>query len=172
MFLATEVANRWFLMKTAQWRVGVTSSTYTFAGESSLDRSAFMRNPDPYVQLVIPGASTNVLQEINTGAKLEGYIEVTNWNAVTDMLYTIDVDNSTGGTQTAILTGNSRTTIDYFVLVGTPIQIVDATDARTTPNAAYSFTNAVIGEVPYSLTKPNDPVRITFYADSVTETVA
>lgn len=170
--MASLVANRWFFMKTLQWRVGVTSVSYSYVGESSLGRSGFMRNPDPNVFLDIPHAATNVRQELKTGTKLRGFIDVTDWNAVTDLLYTIDVDNGTAGTQTAIESSNARTEIDYFVLVGVLIQLVNATDLRTTPNAAYSFTNAVIGDVPYLLEEPNNPIRITFYADSVTETVA
>lgn len=170
--MASLVANRWFYMKTMQLRVGVTAASYSYVGESSLGVSAFMRSPDPNIFLTIPGGTTNVRQEINTGKKLEGFINVTDWNAVTDLLYTIDVDNDVAGVQTAIETGNTRTVIDYFVLVGALIQIVNATDARTTPSAAYSFTNAVIGEVPYRLEIPNNPIMVTFFADSVTMTVA
>jgi hypothetical protein len=159
-------------MKTIAWRVGVSSTTYSWVGEGRVGRSGFMRNPDPYVELPIPLGTTTIVQIINTGKKLEGFIEVIDWNAIANMLYTIDVDNGTAGTQTAVLSGNDRTIIDYFVLVGVPIKVVEATDARTTPSAAYSFTNARIGRVPYLLETPNNPVTITFYADSVTETVA
>ena len=170
--MASLVANRWFYMKTLAWRVGVTAASYSYVGESSLGRSGFMRAPDPYVELGIPKGTTNIIQQINTGKKLEGFIEVTDWNAIKDLLYTIDVDNDVAGTQKAIEAGNTRTIIDYFVLVGALIQLVNATDARTTPSASFSFTNARIGEVPYLLETTNTPVRITFYADSVTETVA
>jgi hypothetical protein len=160
-------------MKTMQWRVGVTAATYSYVGESSLGTSGFMRSPDPFVELAIPKGTTNILQQITTGKKLEGFIEVTDWNAVQELLYNTDVDNATGGNQYAVIpAGNTRTPIDYFALVGTLIQIVNATDARTTPTVSYVFTNAVIRDVPYLLEQPNDPVRITFYADSVTPTVA
>ena len=170
--MALLVANRWFYMKTIEWRVGVTAAAYSKVVESSLGRSGFTRSPDPFVELSIPKGTTNILQEINTGTKLKGFIDVTDWNAITDLLYTIDVDNDVGGVQTAIEANNTRTIIDYFALIGVLIQLVNATDTRTTPSAAFSFTNAVIGVVPYLLEKPNDPVRITFYADSVTLTVA
>jgi hypothetical protein len=168
--MALVVSNNWFYLKTVQLRVGVSSSAYTSAGEGRIGRSGFMRNPDPNIFLTIPGAATNIRQEINTGAKLQGFIEIPDWAVVKDLFYTIDVVAG-GGTETAIETNNSRSVIGYFVLVGAPIQIT-AADARTTPNAAYSFTNAVIGEVPYLMETRNNPVVITFTADSVTETVA
>lgn len=171
--MATLVANRWFYMKTTQLRVGVTAASYNYVGESSLGISAFMRSPDPSIFLTIPGAATNVRQEINTGKKLEGFIQFTDWNAVQELLYNTDVDNATGGNQYAVIpAGNTRTEIDYFCLVGALIQIVNASDARTTPSVAASFTNAVIGEVPYRLEIPNNPIVVTFTADSVTLTVA
>ena len=159
-------------MKTMQLRVGVTAASYSYVGESSLGVSGFMRAPDPSIFLPIPGASTNVRQEINTGTKLEGFIEFTDWNAIQQLLYTIDVDNDTAGTQKAIEAGNTRTIIDYFVIVGALIQLVNDTDARTTPISSFSFTNAVIGEIPYRLEIPNNPIVVTFTADSVTSTVA
>jgi hypothetical protein len=171
--MAPLLTNRWQFLKVTDWRVGVSSSVYTNVGAGSVGRAGFMRSPNPYVELVIPGATTNVLQEINTGKKLEGFIEVTDWNAVSTMLYAVDVDNVTGGNQYAVIpAGNTRTVIDYFVIAGILANIVKDPYSQTTPTASYSFTNTVIGEVPYLLTKPNDPILVTFYADSVTETVA
>lgn len=168
----TEVANLWYYLKTIQLRVGVTAATYSYAGEGRLGLSGFTRNPDPWVELIIPKGATNIIQEITTGKKLEGFIELADWNVVTDLFYTIDVDNDLVGVQTAIEANNTRTVIDYFALVGVPIQIVAATDARTTPTASYVFSNTVIRDIQYRLERPSNPIVVRFYADSVTETVA
>lgn len=169
--MALEVSNNWFFMKTIQLRVGVTAASYSYAGEGRLGISGFNRNPDPWVELGIPKGTTNIVQQINTGKKLEGFVEIPDWAVVKDLFYTIDVDNGTAGTQKAIETNNTRTIIDYFCLVGVPIQIT-AADARTTPSAAYSFTNTRVREPIYPMRETNNPIRITFYFDSVTETVA
>jgi hypothetical protein len=167
-----EVANRRFFLKTYEWRVGVSSSSYRSVGESSLKGSGWFRNPDPFIQLRVPKGATNILQKINTGDKLEGWIDVTDREGILQLLYTIDVDNGTAGTQTAILTGNDRTVIDYFVLSGYDIKIANAADSRTTPTVSDSFTNTVIRSVEYLDDEPASPVRVNFYADSVTVTVA
>lgn len=171
--MSSQVANRRFYLKTMQWRVGVSSVVYSWVGESTLGRSGWTRNPDPYVELVIPTASTNIIQQINTGKKLEGFIEVQDWEAIEQLLYTIDVDDDIAGTQTAIEANNTRTVIDYFALVYANIELVNVTGTHTTPNAVCVFANAVIRLVgPPDIRDPNSPYIVHFYADSVEETVA
>jgi hypothetical protein len=125
------------------------------------------------VQLPIPTGSTNQIQEINTGEKIPITIEVLDFYAVTELLLSIDVDNDTAGTQKAvILSGNTRTEIDYFALVATLIQINDTTDARTTPDVTFVFDNAYIRNIELDWKRANDPIMVYAFADSYTWTVA
>ena len=168
--MALVVSNNWFYLKTTQLRVGVSAAAYTSAGEGRLGRSGFTRSPDPYIELTIPKGTTNILQQINTGKKLEGFVEIQDWAVVKDLFYTIDVVAG-GAVEEAIEANNTRSIIGYFVIVAAPIQITTA-DARTIPSASYSFTNARIRDISYPFEATNNPITVSFYADSVIETVA
>ena len=168
--VVSTLANRRFFLKAIQWRVGESSTTYSHVGESSLWRCEWGRSPDPYIQLRIPKGTTNVVQQINTGDKLEGYIEVSDREAIKQLLYTINVE--VGGAVSAIEANNTRTIIGYFVIAGKDINLVSATDARTTPTTTASFTNTRIRNIDYITDTPASVVRVNFYADSVTVTTA
>ena len=158
---------RRFYLKALQWRVGVSGADYDYVGESSLLRCGWNNDPDPWVQLGIPKGTTNVLQQITTGNKVEGFIEVSDWEAIEELLYKTDVVSG-GATETAIEANNTRSVIGYFVIDTANIQILDAGDARTTPTVPFTFTNTVIRDVKIELSEPNSFWTVRFYADSVT----
>jgi len=166
------VGSRRYFLKWKQWRVGVSSVVYSWVEGQSLGLIEFPMSPDPLVELGIPTAATNIVQQINTGKKIEGSIEVIDFYAVTELVYTIDVDNDVAGTQKAVESNNTRTIIDYFALVASLININDTTDVRTTPDATFVFDNAIIRDVVPRWQYPNSPTVVRFIADSYTLTVA
>jgi len=168
-----DVTTRRFYNYIAEWRVGASATSYDSVGPASgIGPVTWTPNPDPWIELTIPKGSTNILQNINTGKKIEGELFIHDRAALTQLLYTTDVDNDVAGTQIAIGAGNARETIDYMVISVYDTQITNATDARTTSTVSYSFTNTVIRDVNRVFDAVGSPYRVRFYADSEAETVA
>jgi hypothetical protein len=167
------VATRRFANYIQEWRVGfsLAGSLYSSLGPSSgFGRVHIPRSPDPWSEITIPAAATNVAQQMNTGKKLDCWIELRDLAGMEQLLYAQDVVNGVG-TSYAIVSGNARNVIGYMAIVINTLDITNASDARAVTATTFTFTKARIGEVVYSFGSVAPLNRVTFNADSVTVTV-
>lgn len=148
-------------------RTGFAGGYESIGQSSGLGPAEWIPWPDPFVEIEIPGGNS-VLQEVSF-RKIQGSIEVRDMEAVTQLLRSIDVSLD-AGTQKAIGDTGSRSTIGYFAIVVGNTRIVNSTDARSTGDSVFSFTNTLIREVRRKFADPASPVIITFYADSEVQT--
>jgi hypothetical protein len=154
-------------------QLGSTSSVYNRIGAPSGLTARWEPNPDPYVELEIPAGSTNVVQALRTGQKRRGWFAVRDHDAVTQLLYTIDV-GAAGGTQKAIESGNTRTVIGHMAILtkSTRLDNSASPNTRSIVTGTYTFTNAIILDPIRDFTAVAAPVRVNFLFDSETETLA
>lgn len=163
----SSLADRRFYNYVKEWRVGVSSDLYSTVGEDSGLGPVSWMPGDPYVRIPIPGGSVSVFQLIGNYF-IEGRLDVQDYEAVTQLLKTIDV-SATPGVQTA-MPSFSRNTIGYFCIVIDNTKIERASDDRTAETSSFVFANPRIRRDLWNMHRPTSPVTVEWYADSVTQT--
>jgi len=167
------VANRRFYNTVKEWRVGVSSAagSYSCVGYASGLGPVSWAPDDPWVKQRIAGGSLNVFQTVG-GYSIKGRMQIRDYEAITQMLKTIDVVAGSAGTQTAV-DHFTRNIISYFAVVVDNTKIVNTTDGRTAETSVFVFSNTKIAEEPYpEFDEPGSPWVIEWYSDQVVQTDA
>jgi hypothetical protein len=161
--LTPEPEFRKFFNHVYEWRVGLDEDTYSYVRQSAGLGPVEWEVPDPWMEIEIVGGTT--VFHLVGNPYIEGRLYVRDLEALTQLLKTIDV-SSTGGTQPA-MSSSDRTVIDYFVISVKDTKIDDDSDTREDETLTFKFNNARIRTDNWNLAKPQSPVIVTFYADSV-----
>ena len=164
--MAAKVPDRRFFNHIQEWRVGLTSGTYAYVGESTGLGPLSWEPEDPWVILPIPRGASHIRQLIGN-FNVSGWLDVADYEAVTVLLYETSID----GSANKAMTTTSRNTIGYFALVVSNVKIVNSSDTRTSTTSTFIFANTDIRYVAEKFTAlgPENRWRVYFHADSVSQ---
>jgi hypothetical protein len=164
------VANRRFYAVVKEWRVGVNASpgNYGCVGHSSgIGPAEWDVWTDPFVEIPIP-CGIPVIQEIG-GSLPRGKLQVKDYEAVTNLLRTIDV-HAEAGTQKAVTDTGGRTIIGYYAIVVYNTRISNVSDGRTVDQSVFSFSNTQITSIRRRFDLPGSPTEVEWVYELETQT--
>jgi hypothetical protein len=122
---------------------------------------------DPFVEIPIP-CGIPVIQEIG-GSLPRGKLQVKDYEAVTNLLRTIDV-HAEAGTQKAVTDTGGRTIIGYYAIVVYNTRISNVSDGRTVDQSVFSFSNTQITSIRRRFDLPGSPTEVEWVYELETQT--